>query len=402
MILKEKLKEIVDYQKVNYITHAETTERELLAKIDMKTSHVIVLSGIRRCGKSTLLMQLIHRGNKFLFVNFEDPRLLNFEVDDFFKLQELYDDQNKALVFYFDEIQNVASWESFVRTLHDQKRKVVITGSNSSMLSKELGTRLTGRHLSYEEFPFSYSEFLMHNNHIHGEGSFSEYMQRGGFPEYLESGKQDIHIHLFNDIISRDISERHGIRHTRQLRELCLYLFSNIGKAYSNLKLAKTFNFGSSNTVDTYVSYFIDCYLLFQVSKFSFSHKKRAVSNKKVYAIDTGLAKNLSLSFSKDKGRMLENLCFLHYRRQGYEIYYYKNEGECDFVICKNSEIKYLIQVCYSLHEANYERETKGLESAMKDLKKGKAYIVTMNQEDKITILDKKVELIPLWKLCSS
>jgi predicted AAA+ superfamily ATPase len=165
--------------------------------------------------------------------------------------------------------------------------------------------------------------------------------------------------------------------------------------------LANAFSFGSSNTVNTYISYFIDSYLLFQVSRFSFSVKKRATSQKKVYAIDTGLAANLSLSFSKDSGRMLENLCFLHFKRLAYDIFYYKNVVECDFVICKNTEIICLVQVCYSLNADNYQRETKGLISAMEELKNEKGFIVTMEQKDKITISDTQIEIIPLWEVCT-
>src|SRR3989344_2647399 len=193
MILKETLRNIVKTQRENLDLAEASVEREALKQIDVKIPFAIVLSGVRRCGKSTLLKQLMKRVKEFYYFSFDDVRVVNFEVEDFQKLDEIFlEEYGKKDYYYFDEIQNVQKWELFVRTILDRKKYVIITGSNASLLSKELGTRLTGRHLRFELFPFSYNEFLSLLNKKQSIDSFEEYFVNGGFPEYLKFKKTRI------------------------------------------------------------------------------------------------------------------------------------------------------------------------------------------------------------------
>ncbi len=399
MLLESQILEVFKYQR-DYFNKIDTgTPRSLLQKIDLSDQHIKIITGIRRCGKSTLLYQLLKKTGIYNFISFEDPRLTGFEVNDFFKLERVFQEHGSSeKIYFFDEIQNVAGWERFIRILHDKKARVIISGSNASLLSREFGTGLTGRQISYELYPFSYSEFLL-NSKVHaGEGSFTDYMHSGGFAEYLNSLNEDILIQLFHDLIYRDIVVRHNIRNAKVVKELAVYLASNIGKEFSYNNLSKNFNLGSINTFLSYISFFEDSYLFFTISKFSYSLKKQAKNPKKIYGIDTGLMGKLSLSFTDDKGRKLENIVFIELKRRGKEIYYYRNKNECDFVVAGNRQIEGLIQVCYELNSENMDREINGLSEAMNDLKKNMGLILTFNQTDEIIVADKKICVKPVWK----
>ena len=399
MILKETLRNIVKVQRENLDLAEASIEREALKQIEVKIPFVIVLSGIRRCGKSTLLKQLMKKIKDFYYFNFEDTRAINFEVEDFQKLDEIFSEEygNKAY-YFFDEIQNVQKWELFVRAILDRKKYVIITGSNASLLSKELGTRLTGRHLRFELFPFSYNEFLLLSNKKKSLSSFEEYFVNGGFPEYLKLKKSVILQELLNDILNRDIAIRHKLRSLKSLREMASYLLTNVGKEFSYNNLKKTFNLGSTNSAISFVSYFEDSYLLFTVPKFDYSLKKQLVNPKKAYSIDNGLTNVNSSSFSQDKGKMLENMVFISLRKKHMDIFYFQEEGECDFVIKEGTKITKAIQVCFDLNDDNKDREIRGLIEALEkfDLKEG--IILTYKQEDEFKIKGKRVKILPVWK----
>lgn len=399
MIPEVQIREVFEYQKQSLSTQDTGTQRELLNQVDITDSHVKIITGIRRCGKSTLLLQLMKKSGSINFLSFEDPRLSGFEVNDFFKLEKIFENENiDDPIYFFDEIQNVPGWEKFIRILHDKKTKVVISGSNASLLSKELGSSLTGRQLSYELYPFSYTEYLVNKSEIKGIDSFSRFMTHGGFPEYIESHNQEIHIQLFNDLIYRDIVVRYGIRNASVVKDLGIYLASNIGKEFSYNNLAKTFELGSVNTVLSYISFFIDAYLFFTIPQFSFSLSKQAKNPKKIYSIDSGLAGNLSLSFSKDKGRLLENLVFVELKRRGGDIFYFRKSGECDFITSQNGQVTNAIQVCYDLNQDNWQRETSGLLEAMEAVNQSIGLILTYDQTDTFTYNEKAINVMPVWK----
>jgi uncharacterized protein len=368
--------------------------RDYIQQMKISSSQVEVISGIRRCGKSTLMEQLKHRYKSgTAYFNFEDPRVHDFVVGDFQKLDEVIGSETK--VYFFDEIQNVPAWEIYVRQLHDRGKKVFITGSNASLLSKELGTRLTGRHLRHELFPFSYPEFLSYRKTKNTAAAFEQYVQHGGFPEYLRDENHEVLHMLLKDIVSRDIAIRYGIKNTGTLMDITLFLISNVGKEVTYNSLRKAFHVGSANTVSDYLSWLEDTYLLFFLQRFSWSAKNRGVNPRKVYAIDTGMVNANSLSFTKDKGRLLENIVYLFLRQKGYDLSYFREQKECDFVVFEKGKCKMLIQVCEQVHSENKDRETKGLLEAMDFFEMKTGFIITQKQTDVLNLGGKTIKLIP-------
>lgn len=399
MVLKEELRNIVRAQRKDVLLVNETIKREKLKEVKVEESFAIILSGVRRCGKSTLLRQMIQDSKTFYYFNFEDPSAVNFKLSDFETLNQVFNEEyGESKYYFFDEVQNVEKWELFVRAMLDKGNYFVITGSNASLLSRELGTRLTGRHLNYELFPFSFGEFLKLKDKKPNIESFQEYFTNGGFPQYLKSGRAESLQDLFNDIITRDISVRHKIRNLKSLKEMAVSLITNVGKEFSYNSLKKTFGLGSVNSAISFVSFFEDSYMLFTISKFDYAIKKQIINPKKVYSIDNGFSTVNSASFSKDFGKMLENMVFLALRRKYKEIFYFQETRECDFVIKEDVKINQAIQVCYDLTEENKERELTGLSEAMEKFKLKEGLILTYNQEEKIKVNDKIITVLPVWK----
>jgi uncharacterized protein len=399
VLLKETLKEIVKSQQKDFEHLNQGIPRNVTPQINLNLPFAIILSGIRRCGKSTLLRQIMRQTGGKYFFNFEDPRATSFEPSDFQKLEEIFrEEYGESDCYFFDEIQNVQKWELFVRAQLDRNKHFLITGSNASLLSKELGTKLTGRHLKQELFPFSYTEFLNFTSQTVCIQSFEVYLHKGGFPEYLKYSRNEILQELFNDIIMRDIVVRHKLRSPKAIKELALFLLSNVGTEFSYNNLAKTFGLGSTNTAVAFVSYLEDSYLLFTIPKFSYSLKKQAVNPKKVYVIDNGLANVNSVSFSLNKGRVLENSVFLDLRRSGKEIFYFKEEGECDFLVKEKNKVTQAIQVCYDLNEDTKAREIDGLIEALTAFDLPEGLILTFNQEDILKINGRTITVVPVWR----
>jgi len=399
MILKNTLREVARLQMEDVLSRDIGTRREALGSFKPSPGFATIISGIRRCGKSTLLRQLMASEKGFYYFNFEDPRVAGFSLDDFSRLDSAFlEEFGESRTYFFDEIQNVEKWELFVRTGLDSGKRFFITGSNASLLSRELGTRLTGRHMRHELYPFSYNEFLLFYGKKPGNDSFSQYLKSGGFPEYLKNARKEAQNELFNDIISRDIVVRHGIRSARALRETSLFLVSNIGKEFSYNKLAASFGLGSANTAADFVSFLEDAYLIFQVPRFDYSLRKRIANPKKAYCIDNGLSSANSSSFSSDLGRLLENHVFLCLKRAGLEVFYFREKGECDFIARDGRNALSAIQSCLELNEDNKARELSGLLEAMERLGLPSGTIVTLAQEDSFTLKGKRVRVVPAWK----
>ena len=399
MIIKDVLSEVVKEQRKDILAKDNFIERDDIKKIKFLSSFALIISGIRRCGKSTLLREILKKEKKFYYLNLEDNRLDGFGLRDFVCVDEIFERlYGKGGVYFFDEIQNVPKWEKFIRGLVDDKKRIIVTGSNASMLSRELGTLLTGRHLDLELFPFSFKEFLKFKNLNSNIKSYEKYFRMGGFPEFLKSGKDDILNMLLNDVVMRDIVVRFGIKNSSNVKKMAIYLISNVGREFSYNSLKKMFGVGSAQSIIDYVSYFEDAYLIFTIPKFSYSYRKQQVNPKKVYSIDNGFSYANSVSFSKDLGKMLENQVFLHLRREYKEIFYFQEKGECDFVVKEKDVVQEVIQVCYNLNEENQDREIKGLMEAVNffDLKEG--LILTYNQEDELKIDGKKIIVKPVWK----
>jgi predicted AAA+ superfamily ATPase len=298
-------------------------------------------------------------------------------------------------VLFFDEVQIIKNWETFVNQLLREGYKVFVTGSNAAMLSVELGTHLTGRHLSIELFPFSYSEYSQYKNLKSSEVTVENYLKTGGIPEFIKTGLSEVIYTLVDDILTRDIALRHSVRDINSLRQLTVYLISNIGNLVSANRLVGMFEIKSATTFLEYFSFLKDAYLLDFVPLFDHSLKVQARNPKKVYVLDIGIYSEVSITTSDNMGRRLENLVFLHLRQKYKQIFYYKNQGECDFVTMEKGQLKEAIQVCLRINDENFDRELAGVMEAMQDLNISRGYIITMNQTDIIEKDGLTVRMIP-------
>ena len=373
--------------------------RELIPATASLSSHALIVSGVRRCGKSTLLRQMIHEFSPadILFLNFDTPRLFEFSLSDFGRLDRIIQEKGVKTLF-FDELQLVEGWEMYVRQKLDEGFQVVITGSNASLLSKELGTRLTGRHITQELFPFSYTEFLKFKLFTANADSLALYMQTGGFPDYLKNKDDEQLATLFEDVILRDIVARYGIKDIKSLHRLAVYLLSNVGNRVTASKLRQSLSIGATSTVLSWFSHLEYSYLIAFLPMFSYSTKAQLVNARKVYAIDLGMVTAVTGLEASDKGRRLENLVYIHLRKMYKALYFFDDKGECDFVAMKNGKVDALIQVCYELNADNLTRELKGLELAMKFFGLTKGTIVTYNDRDIIQQNGFEINVVPAYE----
>jgi predicted AAA+ superfamily ATPase len=400
MVRKSDLLDVISFQKMKIDESNFGQVRNELSNInDTPSEFALIISGIRRCGKSTLLNQFIIKNklDSYLYLNFDSAKLFTFELQDFQLLDEIIKDEKyKWLVF--DEIQIIEGWEIYIRQKLDEGFKIVITGSNASLLSRELGTKLTGRHITKELFPFSFKEFCSFKKLETDENSLNEYLIKGGFPGFLKSENTDIHTALIDDIMYRDIAVRHNLRDVKSLKILFNFLATNATKLISANKLKQYVGLKSTATVIEYLNYFEESYLIELVSKFSYSLKSQLVNPKKVYFIDNGLQQSATLSFTKDMGRRLENMVFWEYRRQKKTIYYFnENNKECDFVIGQNEKVEQVVQVCLELNHDNQDREINGLIEAMNFFQLEAGTIITFNQEDVIIVKGKRINVVPAY-----
>ena len=399
MILESTIAAIIEQQKSRMVMRDTGLKRELVPATQSLSSHALIVSGIRRCGKSTLLMQMMKEmdAETILFLNFETPQLFEFSISDFARLDNIINRLNPKTLF-FDELQLIQGWEMYVRQKLDEGFQVVITGSNASLLSKELGTRLTGRHITQELFPFSYSEFLRFKTLEPSPESLKSYLQTGGFPEYLKSGDDEQLATLFEDILIRDIVARYGIKDMKSLHRLANFLVSNIGNRITASKLKQPLSIGATSTILTWFSHLELSYLVSFLPMFSHSTKAQLINPRKVYAIDMGLVDVVSTTMTEDWGRKLENLVFLHLRIKYQELYYFDEQGECDFVAIKRGAVAEIVQVCYALTPDNLAREVAGLVKAMRFFDVKKARIVTFADNDMIQEDNLEIEVIPAFK----
>ena len=398
MVLESVIAHVVEQQKTRIDLKDPGLKRELVPATKSLSSHALIISGVRRCGKSTLLMQMMKGmdNESILYLNFESPQLYEFSLLDFSRLDNIIKKKG-AKILFFDELQLVDGWEMFVRQKLDDGFKVIITGSNASLLSKELGTRLTGRHITQELFPFSYSEFLSFKRKSPSEESLKNYMQTGGFPEYVKNGDEEQLAALFDDVLIRDIVARYGIKDIKSLHRLASYLISNIGSRITATKLKQPLSIGATSTVLSWFSHLELSYLVSFVPMFSHSMKAQMINPRKVYAIDIGLVNAISNTMTEDLGHKLENLIFLHIRRKYTEIYYFDEKGECDFIAMKNGIVCEIVQVCYELTPDNLIREKNGVLLAMKFFNQFKATIVTFSNADFIKEDAFEIEVIPAY-----
>lgn len=413
MIQKETLRQVVAQQK-STLTIEKTVTRGILADVldSFKDNRIIILTGVRRSGKSTLLKQIMQKKSSYCYVNFEDERFIDFRAQDFELLNEaLAEAYGNPKIYFFDEIQNIEKFETFVRRLQDEGKKIIITGSNASLLSKELGTRLTGRYKPFEVYPFSFLEYLdfkavkleKDSAHVFEKKimiikRFEDFANEGGMPEYLKNKDEDYIRTIYENILYRDIIARYSIKKQKILKELVSLLATNLSSQFTYNSIKKSLGLSNAVTVKEYISYLQNSYLFFELLRFDFSLKRQLNTARKIYIVDSAFHKITGLNFSSNKGRILENIVFIELKRAKKEIYYFTGKNECDFIAKKGTKITEAIQVCHSLDEKNKKREVNGLLEAMDKFKVNKGLLLTYEQEDEMRFEDKKITVMPVWK----
>ena len=426
---KNKLKELLIEYKQRFLTaRTDLIRREVQDNIEpfIEFKEVVIITGPRRGGKSSLMKlicdDLIKRykvsPSNILYLNFEDERFIEFNTGDFAQIFELFLQINKPagrLYFFLDEIQNVTGWERWVNRLYENENiKIFITGSNASLLSSEISTALTGRNRTITNFPFSFGEFLTFKNYRLQKNDFyqtkkraaiksffQEYLKLGGYPEIIKINDPTLLEQYFKDIIYRDILPRYSIKKIKEIRELCLFLASNLGSIHSYSRLQNLIEVKSINTVKTYLEILEEAYLFYRINLFDYSIKRQIYNPSKIYIIDTALGNSISFKFSENIGHIYENLVFLELKRRNKEIYYWKSKKgkEVDFLIKKGLNIEEAIQVSYNLnYKKTLDREIEALLIAKDEFKIEHLSVITEDEEAEKEIGDVKIKIIPLWK----
>lgn len=385
--------------------------------------------GVRRCGKTYLMFfkirELLKTVDKraIIYINFENRKLFPLKQDYFNEIIEfIYSEkllEIGKIYLFLDEVQRIEGWEKFVRSIYDEfkgKIKIFVSGSNSTLLSKEYGTLLTGRHLTTMLMPLTFTEFLVFKGHDAGKtiterervkikSYLEEYLKFGGFPEVvLSENKEQILNQLFTDVLSRDILSR-AVRKESLLEEFAYYLSANTSSLLSFNKMADYFKSrGIKVSVKTLENYFWlikNSFLFFDSLIFSYKIKSQLQNPRKIYCIDTGLINFIGFKFSSNLGRLYENAVFLQLKKENFDIYYWKNpqHEEVDFVVNEHGKVIQLIQACYNIEDAETrKREVRALLKASKELKCNKLTIITKDYEKGERIEGKKILFIPLWK----
>lgn len=399
--------------------------------VDLESDFIITISGPRRAGKTFICFQiiedLIKKGipkENILYINFEDNRLIGADSNDLEKLLETYFelyniDKNKKIYLFLDEIQTVKNWDSWIRKIYDinKRIKLVLTGSSSKLLSKEISTVLRGRVLNKEIFPLSFKEIVLwkglkydlktivySENRVGIKKLFNSFIQEGGYPAvtYQKVNREEVLQSYYESMIFKDIVERYKIEDVKKIKMLANLLLESTSKDISYSKLAnKLKSIGmntSKNTIIEFLSYFEDAYLFFQNLKYEYSQGKQLGSIKKVYFIDNGMLNTISFKFSKDTGKLLENLIFLELRRRNKKIFYNRDNYECDFIIQEKEKVVQAIQVTETLNSENEKREVEGVLEAIKKFKLKEGLIITLDEERDIEVEDKNIHVLPVWK----
>ena len=388
-----------------------------------ETKKIITLVGSRRSGKTFYFYQLITHllktvpKERIIYINFEDDRILPLDAKDLNDLLEAYyelypENKEKEIYLFFDELQNIKGWETYIRRINDkEKTKIFITGSSSKLLSKEIATSLRGRTLTFNIFPLSFKEFLRFKDIIADKNLpyskerylvkqlFEKYLALGGFPEVvLEKNnlEYDILNNYFEMTLYKDIVERFSVRNTNILKMMSKFLLTNISSQFSinayYTSIKKELPV-SKETIFEYISYLEEANMIFLVPHFSYSLKKQQINPKKCYCIDNGLRNSVAFKFSKDEGKLAENLVFIELQRREKDVYYWKNKGEIDFIIKNKDQSLTAINVSYT-NEVE-DREIKPLLEFKKEFKKTKELIILTKDLEK---KEQGITFITLWK----
>ena len=423
---KDKLRQVIIDQQESFDREKDLIKRDIDLEKYLAGNEIIVISGIRRCGKSSLLKIISKKINGVnIFINFDDIRLIDFNTENFTDITDIVHEMHgnsKKITYFLDEMQNVPHWERWVNNLYDNNCKVFVSGSNSNLLSSEISTYLTGRNKVIKLHPFSFKEYLLFNKTHHKIKikmklkdfnlrnctskektiifrEFKKYLTTGGFPLVLKNDDLDLSRQYFEDILNKDILYRYKIKESKELKDLALFLLSDIGGIYSYSTLKQVTGLKSLSTIKNYVDYLKNVFLMYSVDKFDYSLKKQKISTSKIYSQDNSFLKTVSFNFSNDTGKLLENLVFLELLRKNHEIYYHLNKKECDFLTKNGLKITQAIQVSSDIsNPLTKKREIEGLIHAMNEYKLNTGYILTMEHEEQLLIKNKKIIIKPVWK----
>lgn len=400
----------------NKIQQEPWVERSILKKSQelLDTKWIKVVVGVRRSGKSIFSHQLL-KDKKYGYINFDDERFIGLSANDLDKiLQFLLECVPNIDILFFDEVQNTEGWELFVNRLQRQGYNLVITGSNSKLLSKELATHLTGRYTHIELFPFSFEEFLRAKNfewtspcfHKTAEKALlysllNEYLYKGGFPELVMEGYDADYLReLYDKIVSKDIANRYRIRFTESLREIAIYCHASLGEHVTFQKVKNLFSFNSLHTVKNHFQYLDEGYLVFLLEAFDPKYIEQSKQPRKIYTVDNGLSAAINPKFHENKRKALENLVFQELCRRKENFSHHDKTGmEVSFVVHTQKEPNSIIHVVWSLHELRtYKKIQKALVKASENLRCKNCTVITWEDEVTEELCGLSINVIPIWK----
>jgi hypothetical protein len=393
-----------------------------------KLSEILAIVGPRRAGKTYFMFQLLEdlitrsvcARDDILFMDFEDYRLADMKPVDidllFVAFNQLAGKPPRFL--FFDEIQHLPSWSRVLRTLHNQRRyKIVVSGSNSQLLGREVSTELRGRYRDLPILPFSFRE-VCHFRHIRYTSrtfhtakrgqiikAFDDYARNGGFPEILQKSdvteKRKLLQNYYQTVFYRDIMERHSVKARPLLEALMRYCVNTSAEQFSVSAFGKHWKQqglpGSKRTIAAYLRYLEEAFFLIVHEKYSYSPRKRIMNPKKIYLLDPGFV-SLATQFSENRGKILENVAAVELYRQQREAFYHQGRKECDFIVLADGKPSEAIQVCWELNDRTENREFSGLQEAMKAFHIKKGTILTYSQSGSRTLLGRDIEIVPVWK----
>ena len=411
-VLAEQYEELVELQNVELCTRKEEAE------IDLDSNLAQVVIGVRRSGKSTLCYNVLkaHK-DKFAYVNFDDERFQDMQTSDLNTVLEvLYKVYGDFKYLFLDEIQNIDGWHLFVNRLLRQRMHIIVTGSNAKLLSGELATHLTGRNDQIELYPFSFVDWC-HCKEVDLESkttkaealrraAFDEYLKQGGFPELLNAKNKTRYIgNLVNNILKRDIEQRHKIKYVEAFEQLAHHLMNIAPATIVESELASVVGIKSNHTVNNYINFLKEAYLMLGIKKFSNKSRQR-VRAEKVYPIDVALMDSRQDAFAGENvGWRLETIVYIELLRRNRsinrDVYYYKNDSgyEADFVVCRDNVVEEIYQVSYDISkEKTLKREMRGLLTASKETRCNNLYLITDFQRDEVIVEDKTVQIVPAYE----
>lgn len=396
MMTMEELRGVAEKQRRAEMRREAGLPRRMAVDERMLETHALVLTGVRRCGKSTLMTQRIREGGEgWFYLKFDAPQLVAFELQDSARLDGVVEESG-AKRLYFDEIHEVEGWELYVLEKLDEGYRVCVTGSNASLLKGERAGKLTGRHVSLELFPFSYAEYLAFTGKEKGRTSVEDYLKTGGFPRYVQTGEETHLAELFDDIVQRDVVLRHGIRDRGAVERLAWYLAENPGCRFSATRMLEALGVKNASTVTQWCDWLEDAYLFFFVPRHSDSARARLVNPRKVYCVDTGMLDVVSTRLVFNDALRFENLVFLALRRAFREICYFdEGAGECDFVAARRHRVEMVVQACVEFGGDNARRELRGVRAAMARFGLKEGWIVTLGQREEYAVEEGLVRVVP-------